>query len=382
LTATFIGATAATVAVLSQIYDRLFQASIVDRGIEPLVAAFIILIVGVPVWWWYWFRHARHLERTPLWLAYVLLLGVLGGAVAVISGAGIMIFGVLQWILGDPPSAAAAGHFDFIPDAVGSIGAGAAIWVYHTTVLGERTARPRSEVDRVYDYLLSGSGLVVAASGIATLITVVLKVVGGQGITSLQSNNATATALTLLVIGTPLWWHYWSTIQTNTRTSPETELRSVTRRIYIFLLFGVAAIVSVINLIIIVFMIFNDILEGDFGAHTLDIAAAPIALLLTAGGLAWYHAAIFREDHASGLEVDVEAPTLRRVIVVGSNVAHIAQSVREDLGVSVTELNVTSDTVSALSAQDVLDLLGTTRHEAVVVVADEAGGFDVMPIDE
>ena len=209
-----------------------------------------------------------------------------------------------------------------------------------------------------------------------------LKAVGGQGITSLQSNNATATALTLLVVGTPLWWHYWSTIQTNRKTSPETELRSVTRRIYIFLLFGVAAIVSVINLIIIVFMIFNDILEGDIGAHTLDIAAAPIALLLTAGALAWYHAAIFREDHAAGLEVDVEAPTLRRVIVVGSNVAHIAQSVREDLGVSVTELNVTSDTVSALSAQDVLELLGTTRHEAVVVIADEADGFDVMPIDE
>jgi hypothetical protein len=286
LITTFTGIAAGLMVVLQQIYDRLFQVSIVDTGIEPLAGPLIVLAIGIPVLWWYWFRHGRFLDRGVLWLAYVLLLGVLGGAIALIIGTGVMVFGVLEWFLGDPSSSSAATHFGFFPGAIGSMIAGGASWLYHGTLVGERGKRKRTEVDRVYDYLLSGAGLVVAASGVATLITISLKAAAGLGITSFESGNATATALTLLVVGAPLWWRYWSTIQEYRKAIPEPELRSVTRRIYIFLLFGVAGIVAVVNLIIIVFIVFNDILEGDFGTVTLDGASVPIALLVTAGALA------------------------------------------------------------------------------------------------
>ncbi|MCL1588180.1 MAG: DUF5671 domain-containing protein, partial [Actinomycetia bacterium] len=175
LFAIFFGIAAGTTAVLTQIYDRLFQTSIVDAGIEPFAAPFIILVVGIPVWWWYWFRHGRHLNHGGLWLTYVLLLGVLGGAIAVIVGTGFVIFGVLEWFLGDPGTTSPASHFDFLPVAIGFMATGSASWLYHARLLGDRGDRRRTEVDRVYDYLLSGAGLVVAASGIATLITVSLK---------------------------------------------------------------------------------------------------------------------------------------------------------------------------------------------------------------
>ena len=378
--ATFTGITVGATVVLNQIYDWLFQVSIVDTGIEPLAGSLIILVVGVPVWWWYWFRHGRYLDRGLLWLAYVLLLGVLGGAIAVIIGTGALVFGVLEWLLGDPGTTSAALHFKFIPGAIGSIAAGSASWLYHGTLLGERGDRKRTEVDRVYDYLLSGAGLVVAAGGFATLITISLKALAGRGLTSFQSGNATAAALTLLVIGVPLWWRYWSTIQSNRKTGPDAELRSVTRRIYIFLLFGVAGIVAVVNVIIIVFITFADILEGNFGSTTLDEASVPIALLVTAGAVAGYHFVVFREDRAATHEV-VET-TLRRVVVVGSSTDAIVDAIRSDIGASVTVIEVASNPVIAASTEDALDVLRTIQHRSVVLIPDEDGGYTIQPTND
>jgi hypothetical protein len=379
LITTFIGIIAGATVVLSQIYDWFFQVSIVDAGIEPLAGSLIILVVGMPVWWWYWFRHGRYLDRGPLWLAYVLLLGVLGGAITVIVGTGVMVFGILEWFIGDPGTASAASHFEFIPAAIGSVVAGSASWLYHGALLGERGDRTRTEVERVYDYLLSGAGLVVASSGFATLITISLKALAGRGLTSFQSGNATATALTLLVVGIPLWWRYWSTIQRYRTATPDAELQSVTRRIYIFVLFGVAAIVAVINLIVIVFIIFSDILEGDIGSTTLDNASVPIALLLTAGSLAGYHFAIFREDRAA--TYDVVEPALVRAIVVGSSSDPIVASIRSDTGASVTAIHVSSDSVTAATIEDAVEFLQETNHHSVVVIADGAGGYTITPTD-
>jgi len=377
LFAIFFGIAAGVAEVLAQIYGRLFQTSIVDTGIEPLAGALIILVVGVPVWWWYWFRHGRHLSHGALWLTYVLLLGVLGGAIAVVIGASFVIFGVLEWFLGDPGTTSSASHFDYLPVAIGFMAAGSASWLYHARLLGDRIDRERTEVDRVYDYLLSGAGLMIAASGVATLITVTLKALSELGLTSFRSGDATAAALTLLVVGIPLWWRHWSTIQGYRRTDPDEELRSVTRRIYIFLLFGIAGIVAVVNLVVIVFIIFNDILKGDFGSITLDTASVPIALLLTAGAVAGYHFAIFREDRAA--THDVVEPTLRRVVVVGSGTDPIVEAIRSDTGASVTVIDVTSHPINAASIEDALEKLNAMGHQAAVVIPDENGGYTIQP---
>jgi hypothetical protein len=380
LIVTFTGITVGATVVLSQIYDWLFGVSIINLGREPLVGSLIILVVGVPVWWWYWFRHGRYLNRGPLWLAYVLLLGVLGGAIAVIVGTGVMVFGVLAWLIGDPGTASAVSHFEFIPAAIGSVVAGSVSWLYHATLLGERGERTRTEVDRVYDYLLSGAGLIVAASGVTTLITVSLKALAGRGLTSFQSGNATAVALTLLVVGVPLWWRYWATIQRYRRTASDAELRSVTRRIYIFLLFGVAGIIAVVNLIVIVFIIFDDILVGDFGSITLDTASVPIALLLTAGAVAGYHFVIFREDRAA--MHDVTQPTLARAVIVGTRTDPIVGSIRSDIGASVTVIDVTSDPIIAADIQEALTILQTTDHRSMVVIPHEDGSYRIQPTND
>lgn len=348
---TFTGAAATLVAALSTVYDSLFLTALVDRGVEDLLRPLTILVVGVPAWWWYWFRHARKGPETPLWHAHVLLLGVLGGAVAVITGAGIILFGLLEWILGDVQSSA-AGHFDFLPGATTSVVAGGAAWAYHTTVLGRRGERDRTEVGRVHDYLLAGAGLVVAASGITTLIATAITSVSGETVASSNDSTALSVALTLIVIGAPLWWWYWSTIQRTRSGDPVAELRSMTRRVYIFVLLGVAAVIAVVSLIVLVFIVFENILDGRFGSGTVSDAAVPLGLLLTAGALAWYHFTVFREDRADVVPETHEEPIVPEVHRVPRGML-----------------------------ERTLDALAESGHDRTVVVRYE-DGYAAEPLDE
>lgn len=387
LIATLTGVISGLIAVLQQIYDRIFLVSVLGSGLEDLVRPLIILVVGVPVWWWYWFRHTRDGTRTTLWLAYVILLGILGGAVTAISGAGIMLFGLLQWIVGDPSSATAAGHFALLPGALGTIAGGSAGWAYHSLVLGRRPQQERSEVDRVHDYVLAGAGLAVAATGITTLLSVTLRALGARPITESGPGDSVAVALTLLVIGVPLWWRYWSAIRRSREMDLTGELHSITRRIYIFLIFGVAGIVTVINLIVVVFITFEDILDGAFGGATLRSAAVPISLLLTASALAWYHFTVFREDRAAlesedAESAEAEALAPRSVIVVSRDGEELIEAIRTRTNASVSSLHVVGDRTAARSLEDVLEVLATGQHQRVIVVLRRDDGYDVIPIAE
>ena len=377
LVAVVSGAGAGLAAVLQQIYDSLFVVSVTDADIEAIVRPLLILAVGAPVWWWYWFRHARPSGRTPWWLAYVLLLGILGGVVAVVSGAGVMLFGVLQWILGDPSSASAAVHFDLLPGALGAVAAGGAIWGYHRVVLGDRTQRERSEVDRVYDYLLSGAGLLVAAGGLVTLVAAALDALGDREIAS--AGNAIAVAITLLVIGVPLWWRYWSTIRRHRQTDPQGELRSVTRRVYLFLLFGATGIAAVVNLIILIYIVVENILDGTFGSTTTSSAAVPVALLLTAGAVAWYHFAVFRQDRTAA--PDEERPALQEVILVCTDGEKIAEAIHARTGATVSLLSAIAGRTTTGTLDDILEALRTEKHQRVVVIAAKDDGYHVIPIE-
>ena len=379
LVAAVSGAGAGLAAILQEIYDDVFGVSVISGDAGEIVLPLIILGVGIPVWWWHWLHRARRGARTPWWLAYVLLLGILGGVVAVVSGAGVVLFGVLQWIFGDASSVSAATHFDFIPGALGAVAVGGAIWAYHGIVLGDREQRDRTEIDRVYDYLLSGAGLLVAAGGLATLVAVALDAVEGREITSSSSGDVAAVATTLLAVGAPLWWRYWSNIRRERETDPQGELRSVTRRIYLFLLFGITGIVAVVDLIILVFIVFEDLLDGTLGSSTISSAAVPIALLVTAGALAWYHFAVFREDRDAA--PDEERSALREVILVCTDGDHLAETINARTGAAVRLLRVVGARTAAGTFEDVLAALGTEQRQRVVVVASGDDRYAVMPIE-
>ncbi len=350
----FFGAIAAIAAVLSTVHDGLLHEPVLAATMEHLLGPAMILLVGLPVWWWYWIRNTSRSPRTALWHGYVLLFGVLSGAAATITGAGIVLFSVLEWFLVSPESSASA-HFSDLSGALATVAIGSAAWAYHTRILGDRAPHPRTEIDRIYDYLLAATGLTVAASGIATLLTAGLTLLTVRQTLIGTQGEILAAAITLLVIGAPLWWHYWSTAQRCKTENRDVELRSVTRRVYIIGLFGVTAVVAVVSLIVLVGLFFEDILEGSLGAGTIESGATPIALLLTTGVLAWYHFTVFSEDRADSVPEIEDIP-----------------------GEPVTP---TTRVVPPGKLEETLVALAASGHDRTTVLLRE-DGYEVEPLDE
>ena len=225
---------------------------LVAGGPNPMLGGLVTLVVGAPVWFIYWVRTAARRERDPLWLAYVLLAGVGGGLVTAIAAASTLVFSVLVWLIGEPRSTDAADYFHNAPTAAGAAVVGLLVWWYHRAVLEEAGTEERTEVRRIFDYLMAAIGLLAAAGGLATLLVALIEAVtrSAQVFVDTSAVNTLLAAATLLAVGAPVWWLSWRRIQTAVRQDPADELTSPTRRVYLFALFGVGGVVAVIAVLV------------------------------------------------------------------------------------------------------------------------------------
>jgi hypothetical protein len=370
-----IGTGVAISAALGEIYDAVLSVTAVGSDAELIGRGVVLFVIGALVWFFYWVGHARTTDRSMLWLIYVLLVGVLGGVITAVVGAGTLLFGVLDWLIGDVGPTAASVHFAFVPGAVAALVIGTGSWGYHRFVLGNRTDEDRTEVERVYDYLLSGAGLLVAAGGFATLVTVGLDALGSRPIAS-SGGSVSAVAITLLVIGVPLWWRHWSLIRRFRVSQPQEEVSSITRRVYLFVLFGATGLVAVISMIILVFIVVEDLLEGELGSATINSIAVPVSLILTAGAVAWYHFAVFREDRSIAPHADL--PALQEIVVIGSN--EDVAAITGGTSARVQAFRVEGTAIEAEALGDLLSALDTETHDRVVVVAED-GRYKLLRLE-
>src|SRR5690606_4252626 len=77
---------------------------------------------------------------------------------------------------------------------------------------------------------------------------------------------------------------------------PEGELASPTRRVFLFILFGLVGLVAVITLLVGVFILLEDMLDGRLSAETIRSMRFALGLLATSGAVAWYHWSVYRDD--------------------------------------------------------------------------------------
>lgn len=287
----------------SVVGDEIY-VSVVERlpaGHEsPELATWLIAAgVGAVVWGWHWLGYYLRAERTSLWHVYALLIGTLGGLVTVVSSGATIAYWTAVWYLGNPRLDLPSEHFEHLPVAAAFLVAGMATWQYHRTVLRTGGSVDRSEPIRAYDYLMAGSGLGATVVG-ATLALVALFESIAARITGDPSEvaNQLILAVVLSVIGLPLWWTFWSRIRGHLEADPTTELGSLTRRLYLVVLFGVGGLTALISLIVVLFVGIDDLLDETFGGETLDSARVGLALVATVTGVAWYHLGVFRSDRA------------------------------------------------------------------------------------
>jgi preprotein translocase subunit Sss1 len=233
----------------------------------------------------------------------------------------------------------------------------------------------------VYEYLVAATGLAATAVGIAMLIVAFIQAIVPDAVAETgTAGDAVLLAVTLLLIGAPVWARSWSRVQRLARKESD-EASSPSRRIYLIGLFGVGGLTAIISLIVILAISIEDILEGTAGWETLFAIRVPLALLLTVGVIAGYHWLVFRRDRAMTREVP-EEPRLhiRSVLVVGSDAPELRQALAEATHARIQVWQRLDNGHATVDADDVAARVVQVDAESVMVVIEPDGEADVFPV--
>jgi hypothetical protein len=368
---------------MAWLYAEVFEGAEPVAVGEGLRSAAALAAAGVPVWWWYWFRRLRMGGRTVIWHGYVLLVGVLGSVVSGVVAVSVVVFTALAWVIGDPGTSTAVRHFDIVPLALPGVLVGPLGWWYYRTILRRQREAGRTEVDRVYDYLVAGAGLLTATAGITVLFVGLIEwlLPSGASGTAASAENTPALAVTLLAVGLPLWGLRWAGIQRARSGDPAAEIASPSRRVYLIVLFGLTAVAAVIALIVILVRVLTDVFESEFGSETIDDVRVAIALVVTLAILAGYHWAVHLRDRSLAPE---EAPgrrsAIRSLVLVAPVDPGFVARLGSLTGARVRVLRVVGDP-TAVGVEEIAALLEAETHERVVVVVAD-GTARVFPYEE
>lgn len=340
---------------------------------NPIVNSAITLLMGLPVWLIYWLRGALTFTRDFLWYAYVFLAGIAASFITLVVGLSVALFDTLVWFFGDTGNDSATQHFFSTASALGAAASGLAIWSYHRSLLAEDQVR--TELRRIYEYIVSGVSLIAASLGVLTIIVAAIESITPSDISSgAEGANSLILAVTLLLVGAPIWWFFWNRIEQEVLKTQE-DLASPTRRIFLLMLFGVSGVAAVISLITGIFLLFDDILNSEFGMNTLRDTRFVIGILLTNAAISGYHWAIYRSEKEVAIEIFQKR---RNITLVGPADEHIAQLLKEQIGGNV-QLWISPDSGSPWNLHDLVDLIDNTDARELLVI-NENQTLKALPI--
>lgn len=353
--------------------------AMVSSADTQIVRGALVLVVGAPVWLLAWLRSAARAERDPLWLSYVLLVGVGGGLVTAITAASALLYDLLVWLVGDPGADTAAQHFRDAPTATAAAVVGLLVWWYHHAVLETTGDDTRTEVRRVYEYLMAGVGVLAAAAGLTTVLVALVEALTGDAdlLVGPSAVNTLLAAATLLVVGGPVWWVYWRRIQRAAQAVSGQEHASPTRRIYLLVLFGLGGVAAVIAVLTGVYLLLEDAFAGTFGAETIRSMRFAVGVLVTAGAISAYHWTIYRAGRERAPE-EVRGP--RFVLLVGASDPGVVREVARRTGGQVQGWRRTDQDGRAWSVEEVMSSIQDTGAPEVLVLS-EATGLRTVPLD-
>ena len=342
---------------------------------NPIGIGLGTLVMSGALWVYYWIKNANTNKSDTLWLAYVLIAGVGGTLVIAITSLSISLYQVLVWFVGEPTSQNAGEHFASIPQSLATAFAGFLFWWYHKSLLPNESER--TDVQRTYEYLVSAISLIASAIGISIVIVALIESLTSQvQLAGAGAINTLLGAGTVIVVAGPVWWHFWSRIQSIARVESNAELSSPVRRVYLFLLFGVGGIVAIVSLITIVVQLFDGILSSNLGANTFSEMRFAIGILISTGIVAAYHWEIYR--HEKSVEVSF-ATTATNVLLVGPNSPELIQKLKAATGAKVSFLQRADASELVWPTEHVIELVAQSKEDDLLILL-EATGVKVVPV--
>ena len=291
----FVGLLSIFTGILNQLFG-LNESLLFIRGESQLINGLITLAVGAPIWFIYWIRTAEKGIKESLWYAYVLLIGVGGGLLATLISVSLVLNSVLVWFFGEV-SVDGREHFRGSSQLIGTALAALIILWYHRQVLQSSQEAKRTDIRRIYEYVISAIGLLAASGGVTMiLVSIIESMFNISQLTGPSSINSLLGAITLTIVGGPVWWLQWSSLQKEVKENPDEEQSSFIRRIYLLVLFGVVGVTTVVVLITATYLVFYDLFQNGFRSNTINRIRFPLAIFLTAAVVSTFHLSVYRAE--------------------------------------------------------------------------------------
>ena len=350
-------------------------------------------VVGGIWWWFHWHNVARHDQQSDLRRAVIYVLGLLGGSVSLVVAVSIGIFFVLWWLIDPPRETSAFGHFDVLSRTLAAALIAAGVWGYHASVaLAEAPAGPggaRSGL-RVYRYVSALVGLGTLWAGLIIVLGVAIGLVTSQeGIALVESGRGTqlASALTLMIVGAPLWTWHWQRMQALVRAEDD-ERGTLARRAYVFGVLGISVLVVLVALSTVLFRVLDALLSGEFGVGTVDDFRWAFAAAAVSAAVGVYHWLVTREDRTLTPEEEPAPPASERApkqitAAAPAGAESIVNAIAARIGASVAVWRRQDDArppeLTAQQLDDIAARVQSAPGDRVLLVLD-ADGVQVIPV--
>ena len=349
-----------------------------------------VLIVSAALWWWYWLRQAVRDRGSLLHHAYTLFIGVLGGLGTLVGVAVVFLATLINWgfEIGEDP---AVEYFEFLPAAAAVAVVATLVWRYHHELLPPVEGRPRNDVDRAADHIAAFVGICALLAGVFVVLFVAF-----HHLTPVPSGAERETTmvviigLPLLLVGVLVRRRFWQSIQA--RADDPSEVGSVVRRAYLYVIFGISGIAALVTLLFLVFQVIDGILNTSFDREIIWDLHAPLAIAITAGVAAAYHRQVMRADQQVLAGVPSKpmstpappSPERRgpgRVIVVAADPAPLAAAVEMATGAEVEMIRRSDPPPVAFDLDMARMEIAESDAATLMVVVGPDGDMLLVPVD-
>jgi hypothetical protein len=303
------------------------------------------------------------------------------------------LYHLFQWWFGRPQTGSALDHFDVMPGVLAAIVVGVGTWGYHWAVASSEASAQAERLRparRVYFYLVSAVGLVTLGVGLVMLLAVFFGLIGPAAGPSLRGDlwrNPFVLSLTLLLVGAPIWFIFWRSIQRQVVTDEATERGALSRRVFIYAVFGASILLTLVNLSIVLFNVFDAMLGGRSTTALLWDSRWSLAIVITAGLVSAYYWSVLQEDRRALAAVERPSTTEARKEVILLSVegdGALVRRIESLLGHSVILWRRVDGSVEPPATIDdeelarVVQRIGAADSDRVVVL-EEAGRLLVIP---
>ena len=289
---------------LLYVFDALESAAIASQSI--LANGLTLILVGTPIWIISWriLQKAveEQAEQESLLRAVILFMVNLISMVVTLFAGGVLLNILIQIILGERLTF--AGLMGELRDPISVFIPFGIAWAYFRRIRQQDLSaievirQQRNRVQELYEYLAAFLGLIAFFIALQQLAFFTTNMLVEQPIWTNIYRERLSTALTVLLIGLPLWLSNWRKANRHAKQERDEANhfeRSLIRRIYLYLVLFISVIGVMISAGVLIFEVLQAIL-GDPDEDLLQTVLELVSLLILFSLVIGYHAQILRSD--------------------------------------------------------------------------------------